>query len=1274
MDLQGLSSICAGLGAIEEDDDGNWIGYTKNEFCLDNLKDLQRFLRRDDPETRDVFNQVCKWNIVSKDLVPIIELCQDNRDLVISAVKVLVFLTMPIEPGSNNISQQIEFLWRLKESIARNDTVAVIVSLLESPLENLERVAFTEDDLKLVELVLTLFRNILAIQDISLQQKASGYATQCLFLRDRFIELLFREHVTDLILVLTQHVGGSCSYLRQENFLLLEIFHYMFMGQEPELIAKPSKRGSEVDEDVEASLNSLQSIMEEERHKRRLTRSKNLDRHSQFSGTFTSLSMDGSKTLCKGNPKTTSRNLKPHKAQRGPVKRIAWDNGKLSSSKEIILELFHSFINQFLSAGYNVLMQSIREDIVKDEEGHSIQSNDVIVFFQVTQFVTAFQHQTFLVSKQKMERDTSEAETSKFNDTTSFQGDICGPIAATLNETMFSLVIRKWRIAFEVLKETKKGKKTDENICKEEGLMETYEYKFLSVAGSLMKTMIHMLDLVLKLFPEDSKEPQTARILLYKIFYDQTDQGMTQFLINLIRNFNNRKQPKSDLADLVEMMHVVVRLMENLQARGTLRVAKKSRRGKKKKLQTDKKAVVDDSGDVQVNKEGDVGLSTGKPSVDADALSEDGLANPSSDGKEESTLIPDIIVGHEGPLLDTGNIVEDSTAKENIHHGSEPDDLECETGESSEDDPVAATDEIDFSVSTLVSMFANNSVIQNLCWLLKFYKSNSAGTNHYIICLLRRICEDLELSPMLYQLSLLTTFYNILAEQKASPQKEYTNIVSFLTDLIRRMLRKMKSQPLLFVEILFWKTRKECHYMSSEILLNEIGNLRKECTKLGTVSSGNEGEFGSSLGHDGMRRRSIADALGDDEFDVVIPPEGSHRKNKSDDQSKSNISRSDSDIEGMEQPNFSDIQDEGHSFEHKSLRVPKRRRKLNFDSDMETNIKSLYEKYKEDRHCARLIAKSLDPDGNVSPAQVSNKLKQLGLKVEKKRMLSADDGKMMSEKENTLADLEESSLLERSTHSRKSVRAFSQEQEKMLRDLYEQFKNDKKCSHMIATTLDTNNTFSAAQVTRKLKQLGLIKKRPVESKTLLRDEADNDNSTVDEQEESDEETLLALKRRSKKRETGTAFNDRETATGFANRKIEMTASEDDGDEEVLSSIFQRSARRLSSKSQDEKHTTSSIDDTINEDHGHNTEREQNHNNMSSLLRKDVKKGFAAMGVDENTDQTRSPTGDDLLNNVDHSMLHHQLHDELADSDDDVGPAVSKSNVKRRKIVIDNDDE
>lgn len=46
---------------------------------------------------------------------------------------------MPIEPSSNDIPQQIEYLWGLKSAIACSDTVAVVVSLLEGPLENLER-------------------------------------------------------------------------------------------------------------------------------------------------------------------------------------------------------------------------------------------------------------------------------------------------------------------------------------------------------------------------------------------------------------------------------------------------------------------------------------------------------------------------------------------------------------------------------------------------------------------------------------------------------------------------------------------------------------------------------------------------------------------------------------------------------------------------------------------------------------------------------------------------------------------------------------------------------------------------------------------------------------------------------------------------------------------------------------------------------------------------------------------------------------------------------
>lgn len=53
-----------------------------------------------------------------------------------------------------------------------------------------------------------------------------------------------------------------------------------------------------------------------------------------------------------------------------------------------------------------------------------------------------------------------------------------------------------------------------------------------------------LLDLVIKLRPEDSREAFTVRILLYKLFYDQTDQGMCQFILNLVRSFDTHKQPK----------------------------------------------------------------------------------------------------------------------------------------------------------------------------------------------------------------------------------------------------------------------------------------------------------------------------------------------------------------------------------------------------------------------------------------------------------------------------------------------------------------------------------------------------------------------------------------------------------------------------------------------------------------------------------------------------------------------------------------------------------
>lgn len=105
--------------------------------------------------------------------------------------------------------------------------------------------AFTEDDWKMMQLILTLFRNLLSVQEVSPFQKASGSALQILSLRDRFLELLFRENVMDIILVAAEHIGCS-RFLSEDNVLLLEILYYAFNGQDPELVAKAHSEGLKV--------------------------------------------------------------------------------------------------------------------------------------------------------------------------------------------------------------------------------------------------------------------------------------------------------------------------------------------------------------------------------------------------------------------------------------------------------------------------------------------------------------------------------------------------------------------------------------------------------------------------------------------------------------------------------------------------------------------------------------------------------------------------------------------------------------------------------------------------------------------------------------------------------------------------------------------------------------------------------------------------------------------------------------------------------------------
>lgn len=55
----------------------------------------------------------------------------------------MVFLTMPIDPSSTNIPQQLEYLRHFEEAVLEDDAIGVIVSHLQDPLQHMERYLLT---------------------------------------------------------------------------------------------------------------------------------------------------------------------------------------------------------------------------------------------------------------------------------------------------------------------------------------------------------------------------------------------------------------------------------------------------------------------------------------------------------------------------------------------------------------------------------------------------------------------------------------------------------------------------------------------------------------------------------------------------------------------------------------------------------------------------------------------------------------------------------------------------------------------------------------------------------------------------------------------------------------------------------------------------------------------------------------------------------------------------------------------------------------------------
>lgn len=183
----------------------------------------------------------------------------------------------------------------------------------------------------------------------------------------------------------------------------------------------------------------------------------------------------------------------------------------------------------------------------------------------------------------------------------------------------------------------------------------------------------------------------------------------------------------------------------------SLQVKKKARSTKKKNsklLEKKNSQPPESAGEVSVQEEANAAASSEAQVGPEDSSVGVPVLNALPTEHGDTNLDPVEVPAQEGHENDTEELDND-----------EAEDKEEDEGEESGDDSEEEEEELQSKEETLdvhkcVRMFADNTVLHNYCWLLKNYLHNTPALNYYIVRMLQRICEDLMMEPMLYQVNL----------------------------------------------------------------------------------------------------------------------------------------------------------------------------------------------------------------------------------------------------------------------------------------------------------------------------------------------------------------------------------------------------------------------------------------------------------------------------------------------------------------------------------------
>ncbi|KAJ3023466.1 UNVERIFIED_CONTAM: Topoisomerase 1-associated factor 1, partial [Siphonaria sp. JEL0065] len=387
-DRNRVLNICSALGGFEEDAETGERIYKKGDECLDCLSDLKRILRADNETSeRKVFGVLGEWNVLARDLLPLLQVTDvdSHYKMAMLIVELLVPLTWATSDEYKHSPNQIEVLLKYKEAFLNQNVVAKIMQVLLKSLAIPFRDRRDKDNAK-IRLILTLFRNLLAIRDPEASTGASAEFHYRASLQEKLLECFYETNVLQLVLTFAASMEEKefCGF----NFLVLELVYLVFRDMTVDSILGDS------------GVLEQEALLKLVKQEHKAARPFKSSRHSRFGGTL-SLNMGNGKMVNFFSPATALKSVetamdvgktKGRTVKKGQSETVT----KKAIRNEKVKQALRETADSFLENSFNSLIASVKDDI--DKERQHVVEGDYLRFLVVVKFFLEYQVQLLKIT------------------------------------------------------------------------------------------------------------------------------------------------------------------------------------------------------------------------------------------------------------------------------------------------------------------------------------------------------------------------------------------------------------------------------------------------------------------------------------------------------------------------------------------------------------------------------------------------------------------------------------------------------------------------------------------------------------------------------------------------------------------------------------------------------------------------------------------------------------------------------------------------------------